>query len=188
MKLLVDRLTDSPEPFEFEADSAWWEEAGASFGVVSETLVKPFRFALRAYKMGEEIFLEGEAGGVLAFECSRCLTRYRETIQESFRVLLEPAGTRLPAEPDAAKLLASAGMCLGDELETGWYLGSEIGLEEFFREVVALGLPAKPLCREECLGLCPQCGVDRNKDSCTCTEANVSSPFAVLKKLRDTST
>jgi uncharacterized protein len=152
---------------------------------VAEALVTPFRFELRAHLMGEEIFLEGEAEGVLEFECSRCLARYREALHESFRILLEPAGSRVPTEPQAARLLADQGMCLGDELDTGWYHGSEITLDEFFREVIALVLPAKPLCRDDCLGLCPQCGVDKNKESCTCTRVNPLSPFAVLGKLRD---
>jgi len=185
MKLLVDRMTDSPEPYDFEADSAWWQEAGASFGMVAEALVEPFRFGVRAHTMGEELFLEGEAAGVLEFECSRCLARYRESIREPFRLLLEPAGNRVPAEPEAARRLAEDGMCLGDDLDTGLYKGSEVVLDEFFREVVALALPAKPLCRDNCLGLCPQCGADKNTESCTCTRANPRSPFAVLGKLRD---
>ena len=51
--------------------------------------------------------------------------------------------------------------------------------------VICLALPVKPLCREECAGLCPRCGADRNAGACGCPEPEGDSPFAVLKSLRD---
>src|SRR5262249_1693731 len=77
------------------------------------------------------------------------------------------------------------GMCLAEELETGWYRGGEIDLSGFVHELICLALPVKPLCREECAGLCPRCGVDRNAGACGCPEPAGDSPFAVLKALRD---
>ncbi|MEO7398254.1 MAG: hypothetical protein ABIW84_06800 [Ilumatobacteraceae bacterium] len=42
-----------------------------------------------------------------------------------------------------------------------------------------------PLCRPDCAGLCPLCGVDLNSATCTCVVADVASPFDVLDQLRD---
>jgi uncharacterized protein len=53
------------------------------------------------------------------------------------------------------------------------------------REWISLALPVKPLCREDCAGLCPRCGADRNETACGCTETVRSSPFAALAALRD---
>jgi uncharacterized protein len=50
--------------------------------------------------------------------------------------------------------------------------------------MLALAVPVQPLCREDCLGLCPRCGIDRNVERCSCTEARPASPFAVLATLR----
>jgi uncharacterized protein len=75
-------------------------------------------------------------------------------------------------------------MWVGDELDAGWYRGSEIDLTRFLREVVALALPVQPLCREDCRGLCPRCGADRNLERCACAEVKASSPFAVLRRLK----
>jgi len=189
MKLIIDRITATPERQEFEADPSFWREAGEAFAEFAEEKAEetaaPMCFELSAYRMGEDLLLEGVAKGALTLECSRCLTRYSEAVEEPFRVILEPAGDRVPAEPEAALALAQNGICLGDELETGWYHGTLIELAAFFRELVVLALPAKPLCREECRGLCPQCGADRNTQTCTCEKVNPTSPFAVLEKLRD---
>jgi uncharacterized protein len=98
--------------------------------------------------------------------------------------VLEPAGDRVPAEPAEAAALARDGLALGDELESGWFRGPEIELGGYLREVVALALPVQPLCREDCRGLCPRCGADRNRETCACEETKPSSPFAVLAALR----
>ena len=80
-------------------------------------------------------------------------------------------------------------MCLADEIEAGWYRGSEIELDAYFAELVALAMPVQPLCREDCSGLCTRCGADRNAGECSCSEnedeLRPESPFAVLAALRN---
>jgi len=185
MKILVERLTTTPVDFEFEGDAAWWCSAVPAEHRLPGELTAPFRFTLRAHRMGEDIYLEGEASGSLELECSRCLARYRHDIREAFRLILEPAGDRSPADPEAAQALAKDGVCLGDEIEAGWFRGSEIDLGAFFREVISLCLPVKPLCDEACAGLCPQCGVVLGVETCDCRETKSDSPFAALAALRD---
>jgi uncharacterized protein len=134
--------------------------------------------------MGADVFLEGVASGAVELTCGRCSRRYRQPLRESFRLVLEPAAERVPADPEGAAALARDGMCLSDELEAGWFRGSVIDLGPWFRELLALALPVQPLCREDCRGLCPRCGADRNEESCGCTEAKSSSPFEVLSRLK----
>ena len=55
-----------------------------------------------------------------------------------------------------------------DDADTSYYHDDMIDLNELLREQFYLALPMKPLCREECLGLCPQCGSDRNTNPCDC--------------------
>ena len=147
-------------------------------------LAEPFRVRVDAHKMGEDVLLEGAVGGCLDVECSRCLARYRHELRESFRLVLEPAGARVPADPEAAAALQRDGLCLGDELEIGWYRGGEIHLDSVCLEVISLGLPVKPLCRDDCAGLCARCGSDLNQGACDCEEVAPESPFAVLAALR----
>ena len=184
MKLLVDRLLDSPALHRFEGSEEWWAELRPAIPEVEAGPLEPVCVELRAHRMGDDVYLEGELSGALELGCGRCLARYRYPLQEPFRLVLEPAGARVPADPEAAEALFRRGLCLGDELETGWFRGSEIDLGAFFRELIALALPVQPLCREECRGLCPQCGVDRNVESCSCAQAQSTSPFAVLRALQ----
>lgn len=56
-----------------------------------------------------------------------------------------------------------------------------IDLEEAIREELAMAMPATPLCREDCRGLCAECGTDLNVDPCDGHEDLSSSPFAALE-------
>lgn len=122
--------------------------------------------------------------GAIDVECSRCLERYRHALRDDYRLVLEPARDRLPPDPESAEALRRYGLCLGEDLETGWYRGKELVLDAFLAEVVALSLPVQPVCREDCAGLCPHCGIDRSLESCSCTDSKPDSPFAVLAALR----
>jgi len=184
MKLLLERLTATPTAYRFEAAPGWWRASGAAqHGVPSEPCT-PFVVELLAHLMGEDLYIEGTISGSLEFECSRCLARYRHASHEPFRLVLEPAGSRIPADPDAAGALARNGMCLGEESETGWFRGEEIDLDAFAGEAISLSLPVQPLCREDCPGLCPRCGAERARGACGCAELKPESPFAVLGTLR----
>jgi uncharacterized protein len=185
VKLHVDRLSDTPIEERFALSPAWWREAWGEGEPVREALAADAHAQLRAHRMGAGVFLEGELVGELDLECGRCLARYRQPIRERFRLVLEPAGDRVPADPEGAAALARDGLYLSDELEAGWFSGNEIDLGGFFKEGIALLLPVQPLCREDCRGLCPRCGADRNVAPCACAEASPGSPFAALRGLRD---
>ena len=184
MKILVDRLKDSPTPLHFDEDRRWRSDLEESIPELAAALAAPIAVDLRVHRMAQDLYLEGSLRGELELECGRCLARYRAPLSESFRLILSPAGSRVPAEPEAAEALARNGMCLGDELETGWYQGHEIELGGFFRELVALAMPVQPVCREDCRGLCPRCGADRNAGPCGCEESRSNKPFAALAALR----
>jgi uncharacterized protein len=184
MKIPVDRLTDSPAWFRFEGDSDWWQSALTPSAGLPGEIEEPIAVSCRAHRMGEDLYLEGAVEGAVQLECGRCLARYRHGFNEAFRFVLEPAGNRVPADPEGAAALAKDGLCLGDELEAGWFRGNEIRLGSVFLELVLLALPVKPLCREDCAGLCPQCGANLAATVCSCEQAKSDSPFAVLEGIR----
>lgn len=184
MKILVDRLTATPTETRFEVSPEWLVRHYGERGAPLEGLADAAEFRIRAQKLGANVYLEGEVEGTLDLACSRCLTRYRAPIRERFRLVLEPAGDRVPADPEGAAALAHQGLYLADELESGWFRGPEIHLDRFVGEMLALAVPVQPLCREECRGLCPRCGADRNVTSCGCAEERPASPFAALAALR----
>jgi len=184
VKLAVDSLTETPSPFQFTATPAWFLERFPEGTRPAEGLTEPVVIEGRAYRVAADLLIEGRIRGAVELTCSRCLRPYRAPIRESFRLVLEPAGARVPADPEGAQALASDGLYLGDEAETGWFRGQAVQLDRFIGEILSLALPMQPVCRESCKGLCPRCGVDRNADSCNCAESRPESPFAVLAKLK----
>ena len=188
MKLLVDRIGQAPEAHRFEAPKAWWDTVRAQDeGALVQ--LEPFVFALTAQKTGNQIVVEGGLESAIEAECSRCTARYRHGLREAYRLVLDPVGERTPADPEGARHLARDGMCLGEEIEAGWYRGPELSLGTFFAEVAALALPVQPLCNEDCPGLCSRCGAQRARERCDCVaEERPESPFAVLAALKTAET
>ena len=183
-KLPIERLSEQAEAFRFEATAEWWnarESVGEREICEVET---PFVFDLEARTVGESILLEGALSGRVALECSRCGKRYPHALRDKFRLMLEPAQSREPGDPEGVRGLAESGICLGEDLEAGWFRGSTIRLDDFFGEVIALTMPLQPLCNEDCAGICSHCGVDLAVTQCDCVDEQIDSPFAVLAKLK----
>ena len=183
MKISLERLSESPQRFSFEGSPEWWSGRVGPDADSAPRVEEPLDFALDARWMGESVLLEGVLRGQVGVECSRCLVRYRQALSDGFRLILEPAGEGIPLDPESAEALDRDGVCLGDDLEMGSYRGTELDLEAYLAERVALSLPVQPVCREDCAGLCPRCGADRNTAGCDCVEGNEKSPFAALSTL-----
>jgi uncharacterized protein len=183
MKLFVDRIEATPTTEVFEAAKDWWSER-ASADASDFDMVDPPVFRVDVHRMGRDLYLDGTLEARIEATCSRCLKRYRQPLRDAWRLVLEPVdGVEMP-DPESAEALAQDGICLGEELEVGWYQGKELRLDRFFDEVVALALPIVPICREDCPGLCPVCGCDLSTDECDCEPTLPDSPFAALAALR----
>jgi uncharacterized protein len=72
-----------------------------------------------------------------------------------------------------------------DDLGVSFYKDDAIDLRQVIREQFYLSLPMKPLCRDDCKGLCPVCGINRNREVCSCESAWVDPRFDALRKLKE---
>jgi uncharacterized protein len=70
------------------------------------------------------------------------------------------------------------------DLDLDFYTGEVIDLESIIREQIILTLPLKPLCSEDCRGLCTRCGVNLNQERCACKAETAAGPLAGLAKLK----
>jgi uncharacterized protein len=183
-KLATERLSEKNEAFHFEATGAWWNAREPVGEHEIREVEEPFVFDLEARLVGESILLEGTLRGLVSLECSRCGKRYPHALHDGFRLMLEPVRGREPNDPEEVRGLAESGVCLGEDLEAGWFRGPLIRLDDFFGEVIALTMPLQPLCKEDCAGLCSHCGVDLAVTRCDCVDEQIDSPFAVLAKLK----
>ena len=73
----------------------------------------------------------------------------------------------------------------GEELRTPYLVDDRLEVSVWARDSVALALPAKILCREDCAGLCPGCGADLNSEACACPPPEPDARWAALAELRD---
>lgn len=109
----------------------------------------------------EDIRLRARIQGEFELLCARCLEPVQQTVDADFDLIFRPAGV------DAA---AGEHAITEDETEIGYYEKSGLPLEDAVREQVLLALPGRVLCRQDCKGLCPHCGADRNQNPCHCDD------------------
>jgi uncharacterized protein len=118
------------------------------------------------YGDGENVHATGKVKGKVTVACSRCVGPVGIQLDEPLHVTFLPAHA-MPAELDEDS--ADEGVELAEnDLDVYSYDGETVDLEPLVREQFVLAVPFAPLCREDCLGLCPQCGADRNHAPCTC--------------------
>ena len=74
------------------------------------------------------------------------------------------------------------------EAQLGFYQGGGMELEDILREQIVLAMPMQRVCREDCKGICPTCGSNRNETPCDCKEDRSGSRWAALEGLKDLKT
>ena len=72
----------------------------------------------------------------------------------------------------------------GEDLSTDVLPDGRIELNDIVREQILLNLPEQVFCTEECKGLCPKCGADRNLINCNCEETEIDPRWSALKNLK----
>ena len=72
-----------------------------------------------------------------------------------------------------------------DELRTPYLADDRLDLSAWARDALALELPDKILCRSDCAGLCPTCGVDLNREPHEHVEEAIDTRWAPLAELRE---
>ena len=114
---------------------------------------------VRLEKHGRDILVRGHLQGHLQLACSRCLENFEEPVDADFDLLMIPG----PGPAGGADEELS-----GSDLDLDYYTGEVLDLEAVIREQIILMVPLKPLCTEECKGICPRCGAVLNLEECSC--------------------
>jgi uncharacterized protein len=169
MKFRIDDIKASPRRRSYDEDAVGLNERLA--GVGDYRVPGPLHVDVEYYRAGLDLFFQGALRGDVVGRCGRCLEEYALPVGAPFHIVLTPRAAAA-AEPDAA-----------DDTTVATYEGEEIDLAPFVYEEVLLGLPTRPLCREECLGLCPRCGGNRNVTPCDCPAVTPDPRLAVLHAL-----
>ncbi|MDX2181924.1 MAG: DUF177 domain-containing protein [Bryobacteraceae bacterium] len=120
----------------------------------------------------EEVRVRGWIRVDMSGPCERCLEAAPLQVDRKFDLFYRPAGST----PEAGEVALKEG-----EVEIGFYEGDGLDLTEILREQVLLALPMQRLCRTDCRGLCPVCGADRNRQSCSCVTEIADERWAALR-------
>lgn len=124
-----------------------------------------------------EYLVEGSAKFTADLECSRCVEPYPFASTSTFHLRFRPRPDLPQQEIDELELGP-------DELEIEFYNERSIPLRDLALEQIQLSIPMKPLCEEGCLGLCPQCGKNRNRESCSCESSIVDERWGALREIQ----
>ena len=144
------------------------DEPGGTWGPGDDALEGDLDLDLALEMLLEGLLIRGAVRFVTVQPCARCLREVRDDRDvEVTELFAQPRRDHQP-EP-------------GYEIDPG----GTIELDTMLREAVVVSLPVRVLCREDCQGLCPVCGTDRNDDDCGHRPAADPDPrWAVLQALR----
>jgi uncharacterized protein len=118
---------------------------------------------LRLESLSDGIVVDGELRAPWSDACRRCLAPAHGEVVSKVNELYQQTIT----DPDAF------------EIE-----GEQIDLVPMVRENLLLDAPSAPLCRADCAGLCPTCGIDRNVATCQCATADTDPRWDALAQLK----
>ena len=128
------------------------------------------------HKLINDIRVAGEISTRVEIACARCLEPIVRNINRKFDLLYRPRGS--DSEREEISVTAA-------EAEIGYYEGEGLILEDALREQLLLALPLRAVCREDCKGLCSQCGQNLNQAQCNCAEPVEDPRWAALKDIRE---
>ena len=123
----------------------------------------------------DDIRVVAKLGVTMEVACARCLEPVQFSVNRAFDLLYRPLGVDRRAQEVS---ISEA------DTEIGYYEGEGLLLEDVLREQVLLASPVKLVCREDCKGLCPQCGTNLNTATCDCPQP-ADARWAALSELKN---
>lgn len=170
--MIVDLLQIEPLPYQFsdelQPDAIGLDEEAAR-------LISPVKVNGTISKADVRYLVEGSLDFQMELDCTRCLETVDTDQTLKFKAsYVSPEDYGNSADTELTD----------DDLEVSIVENSKIDLTELVREQVLLNLPTRFLCKEDCQGLCPKCGKNKNKEGCSCEEKEIDPRWEALKKLK----
>ncbi|MBI4445598.1 MAG: DUF177 domain-containing protein [Acidobacteria bacterium] len=175
MLIKISELRERPEPLLIEAD---FTDQDLKVRDQISSLEGPVPAKLKiSLHSADRVRVVGSLNADVVFTCSRCLKNFPRNIRKSFDLEYWPDPV-VTNEGEEFELTYP-------ELTIGFYRNDELDLSAVISEQIVLEFPMKSVCREDCRGLCDQCGKDLNEGPCECEPVSVDprlAPLADLKK------
>ncbi len=170
MKLHVSDISESGVHIEALEEPQWLANLPE---ILSESegieLLSKIGIDLHVTRVLKEVTVIGDVQFSIQTACSRCIESVTIELNPLVNLVLSPVD-KISEEDD------------DDKHET--YNGDEVDLSNYIMEQIAISLPVKVVCSEDCKGLCPVCGINLNQENCTCDTEDIDPRFAILKNLK----
>lgn len=167
-------MTNPRKPFRFNVGFIIHEEVGYNhdFPFELEKVILSDDLELRQLsgnvnvgKTPQGLIAQGAFSAETTVTCARCLTNFVQELDWEFTELYA-FDNRSTTDSD---------LLLPED--------AHLDVEELLREYALLEIPINPVCKPDCLGLCPECGQNLNEKDCGHRPEEPDSPFAKLKDL-----
>ena len=132
---------------------------------IEDVALKPLQGTVFLSRNSRGIYVEGQLTTNVPTECSRCLSPMVQAVEfELNELFYYPPSTA----PEGEYTIPATGF---------------LDLSPLVREMGLLATPMQPLCKEECLGFCMECGQNLNDGDCSCNDEEVDPRLATLRSL-----
>jgi uncharacterized protein len=183
VKIWLDQVREEPLS---------WDETER---IAPETLERPEVLALGPVRWQGEVtyadpgyLLRGRLSYDQTLACIRCLKPHPMSAQADVELLIVVEG---PAAKGHRPHRPIQEMEEGEQELEDLDLNTMVIADEVLEtrpivlEQLQLNIPMKPLCREDCQGLCPRCGADRNTNPCSCASTAPDPRWAALQEIKE---
>src|SRR5262245_44735147 len=170
MKIALEQIRETPRALSYLEDVVALNlELGRGAG--DYRLGEGLAVDVSYHRAGLDVFVDGTVHAEVHGRCARCLGDYAFALDVPVAIVLPAAAKPVPG----ARREADIGLA--------YYEGDEIDLTPLVHEQALLALPTRPLCAEDCRGLCPRCGANLNAGPCGCPVSVAVGRLAVLETL-----
>jgi len=175
LKIRIADITEKAKALEAKEDFNLYPSLVQAQAAGECQFLSPLKISLSVVREFDHIRVHGSVDTTVNLTCSRCLSEFTPDLTSEFTIFYTKSAT---AEPEDEVELGE------QDLVSATYSGDEIDFSAEIAEQVLLELPYKPLCFEECKGLCTSCGTDLNSRDCGCSNNAVAMKFSSLNGLK----
>ncbi len=161
---------------EYTCDPADFPDLAVATTKSSATYRGPVEIRLRFRQAARMVEVEGDLRATLVMACGRCLAVFERELSEQIVMTFVPDDREDDTVAERELERHELGMIP--------YRDDCLELLAPLQEQLVMAVPIRALCTEDCRGLCPLCGADKNLSSCDCDRIPFNSKFGVLAKLK----
>lgn len=170
MEIQLDTITADPSELELTA-----VPGDLDLRLELAQVLPAVNYRLSAWRIEDEIFLNGTVAYTIQYTCARCLREFEQDCALPLNLVLQ-----LVADEQSVAGEAEDDVFVPIAASRTVYV-----LDQHLRDLIALEVPMKPMCRADCRGLCPRCGTNLNDGQCDCRSEREDPRWDALRKLKE---